>query len=173
MRPLIQMPETLHVMRSELSQVICSKSDWSVSDYWKLPAVHLNRENVFSWVQRSSSKDNNNKWNAIWYDVMSVILTLQSAGKKCLLKKKREISWGFSAYFQQLKNPHDVCVDSVSHSVYVGELDPSMVWKLSRTEATPSKPHHIDHHDQPSKPTNGASIGMKTSIFLAVHKMFK
>ncbi|GFS07686.1 peptidyl-glycine alpha-amidating monooxygenase [Elysia marginata] len=54
--------------------------------------------------------------------------------------------------FSQFKNPHDVCVDSASKSVYVGELNPSTVWKLSRTEASPSQSYHHDDHDHQNIP---------------------
>ncbi|CAG5132319.1 unnamed protein product [Candidula unifasciata] len=33
---------------------------------------------------------------------------------------------------QHLHNPHDVCIHTGSQSVYVGELNPQAVWKLSR-----------------------------------------
>ncbi|XP_041372877.1 peptidyl-glycine alpha-amidating monooxygenase B-like [Gigantopelta aegis] len=36
---------------------------------------------------------------------------------------------------QGLANPHDVCVDSVNHAVYVGELDPSKVWRMQMESA--------------------------------------
>ncbi|XP_055871510.1 uncharacterized protein LOC129923632 [Biomphalaria glabrata] len=31
-----------------------------------------------------------------------------------------------------MRNPHDVAADPVTHSIYVGELDPERVWKFSR-----------------------------------------
>ena len=34
------------------------------------------------------------------------------------------------SFLQGLSNPHDVCVDSINHAVYVGELDPTRVWKM-------------------------------------------
>nr|AAD42258.1 alpha-amidating enzyme precursor 1 [Lymnaea stagnalis] len=42
---------------------------------------------------------------------------------------------------EHLKNPHDVCVHPASHSVYIGELNPTAVWKLSRlSPAQPVRP---------------------------------
>ncbi|XP_067667286.1 peptidyl-glycine alpha-amidating monooxygenase B-like [Haliotis asinina] len=35
-----------------------------------------------------------------------------------------------------LRNPHDVTVDSTNHAVYVGELDPHKVWRLSMNVPT-------------------------------------
>ncbi|XP_059168734.1 peptidyl-glycine alpha-amidating monooxygenase B-like isoform X2 [Physella acuta] len=54
---------------------------------------------------------------------------------------------------QHLKNPHDVCVDVSSHSVFVGELDPQQVWKLTRTteQKTPQDAvKTLDNHEDTS-----------------------
>ena len=48
---------------------------------------------------------------------------------------------------QGLRNPHDLAVDPSSRSVYVGELNPQAVWKLSRAGAVPTP---VDHHEHPA-----------------------
>ncbi|KAK0055292.1 alpha-amidating enzyme precursor 1 [Biomphalaria pfeifferi] len=43
-----------------------------------------------------------------------------------------------------MRNPHDVAADPVTHSIYVGELDPERVWKFSRPiTIQPSSSQHI------------------------------
>ncbi|KAK7115903.1 peptidyl-glycine alpha-amidating monooxygenase B-like isoform X2 [Littorina saxatilis] len=39
---------------------------------------------------------------------------------------------------QGLQNPHDVAVDVAGHSVYVGELSPTAVWKFQREGGSPA-----------------------------------
>ncbi|XP_055892509.1 peptidyl-glycine alpha-amidating monooxygenase B-like isoform X2 [Biomphalaria glabrata] len=41
-----------------------------------------------------------------------------------------------------MQNPHYVAADTVTHSIYVGELDPESVWKFSRPVTVQSSSQH-------------------------------
>ena len=55
-----------------------------------------------------------------------------------------------------MKKPHDLTVDTKSSSVYVGELNPASIWKLTRfgmpTEAP--EPTEAPTETEPAKPEN-------------------
>lgn len=74
-------------------------------------------------------------------------------GQKELIRSNIIVSEIF-LFLQHLQNPHDVCVHTGSQSVYVGELNPGTVWKLSRQSATAetNTPVHVHIIKKPNAP---------------------
>ena len=102
----------------------CLLSDWN---HFKVPFIYYENPFKLKWV--SLKKKNGGK-----------ILQFCEISMESMYKTNSSP--------QGLRNPHDVAVDPSSMSVYVGELNPQAVWKLSRVSMPTVPPHtHSDHND--------------------------